>query len=85
MKWISYNIFQNFPLFRIHRVGGTGVSFALMLVLAIKIWLSSTGLSSFLGYEYVMCILFPRILVAISAEFDVHTVQKKLIELIFLH
>ena len=31
MKWISYNIFQNFPFFRIHRVGGTGVSFALIL------------------------------------------------------
>ena len=24
MKWISYNIFQNFPLFRIHRVRGDG-------------------------------------------------------------
>ena len=32
MKWISYNIFQSFPHFRIHRVGGTGVSFALILV-----------------------------------------------------
>ena len=38
MKWISYNIFQHFPLFRIHRVGGTGVSFALIFVHAIKPW-----------------------------------------------
>ena len=38
MKWISYNIFQNFPFFRIHRVEGAGVSFALILVLAIKTW-----------------------------------------------
>ena len=37
MKWISYNIFQNFPLFRIHRVRGTGVSFPLILVLATKL------------------------------------------------
>ena len=37
MKWISYNIFQNFPLFIIHRVRGTGVSHALILVLATKL------------------------------------------------
>ena len=24
MKWILYNIFQNFPLFRVHRVVGRG-------------------------------------------------------------
>ena len=34
MKWISYNIFQNFPLVRIHWVGGTRVSFALMFLLS---------------------------------------------------
>ena len=27
MKWISYNIFSNFPLFTIHRVGGPGFRF----------------------------------------------------------
>ena len=29
MKWISYNIFQNFPLSKIHRVGGTRVFFCI--------------------------------------------------------
>ena len=57
MKWISYNIFQNFPLFRIHRVGRTGVSFALILVLAIKIcsalMLIFTFLSTLLKYMVV--------------------------------
>ena len=56
MKWISYNIFQNFPLFIIHRLERMRVSFALILVRAIKTCgadLIFTFLSTLLKYMVV--------------------------------